>query len=161
MRLFLPPRCGSASASLNSPASAGLSFWQIAGRARRLAGVATSGCGLSRDVGIGPRLACLRLAMKQRRPRQAVHRAAKLFLGGSDSVPGRICNISEGGAKLWIAAARWIPYGFDLQDVFSGVRRKVRVVWRGPTGMGVRFVDEGDWPRRRRPVEFGRRQSCP
>jgi hypothetical protein len=154
VRRFLPPRCRSASASLNSPASAGLSFWHVAGRVETLAGAATSGCAAKQGLA---RVLRAYLVMKQRRPRQAVDRAAKIFLGGSDGLPGRICNISEGGAKVCIAASRWVPYGFDLQDVFSGVRRKVRVVWRGPAGMGVCFVDVGDWPRRYRPVEFGRR----
>jgi hypothetical protein len=100
-------------------------------------------------------------AMKQRPFRQNVSRAAKLFLGGTGSLSGRILNISRGGAKVYIWAPSWIPHGFDLLDVFTGVRRRAKVVWRSPEGMGVSFVDKADWPRPRPPRPapvFGTRQ---
>ncbi len=103
-------------------------------------------------------------AMKQRLFRQNVSRAAKLFIGGAGSLSGRILNISRGGAKVYIWAPSWIPHGFDLLDVFTGVRRKAKVIWRSPEGMGVSFVDQADWPRPRPPPRatvFGTRRLKP
>jgi hypothetical protein len=33
----------------------------------------------------------------------------------------------------------WLPKSFDLEDVFSGVRRAVETVWQNFSWMGVRF----------------------
>jgi hypothetical protein len=62
---------------------------------------------------------------------------------------------------LWIWGPSWVPYAFDLLDVFSGITRKAKVVWRRPEGMGVKFVDQGEWPAERLPrilSQFGRRR---
>ncbi len=95
--------------------------------------------------------------MKPRPPRQPVDRAASLHLAGCEDVPARIKDISEGGARLIIPGSWWVPDGFDLRDVFAGVTRKVRVVWRGQEGTGVRFLDEAGSPSHH-PAGFGRRQ---
>jgi hypothetical protein len=35
----------------------------------------------------------------------------------------------------------WLPDTFDLEDIFSGAHRTVRLVWAGLAGVGVRFLD--------------------
>jgi len=89
-------------------------------------------------------------------------RPAKVSFGGVGSMPCVICDVSLGGAGLSVPGPRWVLNGFELGDVFSGVTRKVAVVWRDEAAMGVRFVDEGDWPKAPRRVvttTFGRRRQ--
>ena len=75
-------------------------------------------------------------------------------------MPCFIRDVSMGGAGLSVPGPRWVLNGFDLADIFSGVTRKVVVVWRDEAEMGVKFVDDGAWPkapRRALPIPFGRR----
>jgi hypothetical protein len=57
-------------------------------------------------------------------------------------LPCRIRDISAGGARLRVECSGWLPVGFDLHDSFSNVKRKVRVVWKKPTSVGVSIVGE-------------------
>ena len=90
-------------------------------------------------------------------PRHAVDRPAKIIITDGDALPVRICNESEGGAKLRVGWSGWLPKVFDLQDAFTGARRAVKTVWRQFTFLGVRFRD----PKSREPrrSEFGQRRS--
>jgi hypothetical protein len=102
--------------------------------------------------------------MTPRAFRLSVSRAAKLFFGGSNGISGRILNYSKSGACVYIWGSSWVPHGFDLVDVFSGTRRKSKVIWRSPEGLGVRFVDRGAWPDPEEPsppVVFGARAHPP
>lgn len=72
--------------------------------------------------------------MRRRAPRQAVDRAAKIYVGGSEPLPCRIRDVSEGGAKLQVWGTGCLPSSFDLADVFSRTRSTVQVVWLGASG---------------------------
>ena len=78
---------------------------------------------------------------QRRHPRKAVDRPARIILAGGNE-PCRISDLSEGGAKLTAASVRWLPNFFDLEDVFSGVRRAVARVWSKHHALGVRFLNE-------------------
>ena len=79
--------------------------------------------------------------MERRRfPRHAVDRPAKIIITGGGSIPVRIANESEGGEKLILRWAGWLPKAFDLQDAFSGAIRGVQTVWRHVSSMGVQFT---------------------
>ena len=95
--------------------------------------------------------------MHRRSPRQSVDRPAKIYVGGTEPLPCRIRDISAGGAKLHVFWKGWLPNSFDLADAFSTSRRTVQVVWVDLSGVGVRFVDEGQWPAVPRKTGFGRR----
>ncbi len=77
---------------------------------------------------------------RRRYPRRALDRPAKIFVPDGDVLPCRIRNVSRGGVKLSVGWKGWLPAGFYLQDAFTGVRRAVQVVWRGISGIGVRFT---------------------
>jgi hypothetical protein len=92
--------------------------------------------------------------------RQSVRRPATIGLGGSDTMPCQIRDVSRGGARLEVPGASWVSYALDLRDVMTGAMRKCAVVWRDETTFGVAFVDNGDWPKssqRRVQIQFGRR----
>jgi hypothetical protein len=95
--------------------------------------------------------------MDRRHPRQAVDRPAKIFLASSEGLVCRIRDISKGGAKIRIAWTGWLPDSFELEDSFTQVRREVWAVWREASYVGVRFTDEGQWPKVAKPRAFGRR----
>lgn len=93
-----------------------------------------------------------------------VQRPGTLAFGGNGNMPCAIRDLSAGGARLEVASPSWVVNAFDLRDVMTGITRKVVVVWREDGKMGVRFVDEGNWPKvgqRRQPVSFGRRCGPP
>ncbi len=50
-----------------------------------------------------------------------------------------------------------LPDQFDLRDMFTDIHRAVLVVWRGLSGVGVRFLDHS-WERSA-PRGFGRRDT--
>ena len=79
-----------------------------------------------------------------------------MLVPGGDTVPCRILNVSEGGAKLRPGWTGWVPNAFELQDAFTGVRRVALTVWRGLSGIGVRFRDPG--PGEPEGTGFGRRR---
>ena len=95
--------------------------------------------------------------MERRRfPRQPVERPAQMLVPGGDTVPCRILNVSEGGAKLRPGWKGWAPNTVELQDAFTGAKRVALTVWRGLSGIGVRFRDaRSDEPRE---TGFGRRR---
>ncbi|WP_291000281.1 PilZ domain-containing protein [Hyphomicrobium sp.] len=98
--------------------------------------------------------------MDRRQPRMRVQRPGTIAFGGSGTMPCAIRDVSTGGARLEVASPSWVINAFDLRDVMTGIARKAVVVWREDCKMGVRFVDEGDWPKvgQRRPApSFGRR----
>ena len=102
--------------------------------------------------------------MTPRAFRLSVNRAAKLLFGGSDGISGRILNLSKSGARVYIWGSSWVPQGFDLVDVFSGTKRKSKVIWRSPESLGVRFVDQAAWPDPEEPTPppvFGSRARPP
>jgi hypothetical protein len=94
--------------------------------------------------------------MERRRfPRRAVDRPAKIIITGGGSIPVRISNESEGGEKLSLHWAGWLPKAFDLRDAFSGATRAVQTVWRHVSSMGVQFKNgKSEKP----DSGFGRRQ---
>jgi hypothetical protein len=102
--------------------------------------------------------------MTPRAFRLSVNRAAKLLFGGSNGISGRILNVSKSGARVYIWGTSWVPYGFELVDVFSGTKRKSKVIWRSPEALGVHFVDQAPWPDPEEPVPppvFGSRAQPP
>ena len=76
---------------------------------------------------------------QRKHPRKTVDRPARIILAGGNE-PCRIQDVSEGGAKLTTAASSWLPTFFDLEDVFSGVKRAVARVWSKHHLIGVRFL---------------------
>ncbi len=94
---------------------------------------------------------------RRQTPRHDADRPAKIIIPDGDSLPVRICNESEGGAKLRLGWTGWLPKAFDLQDAFTGVRRVTLTVWRQFSFLGVRFRDPKT--RATRHSEFGRRRS--
>jgi hypothetical protein len=96
--------------------------------------------------------------MERRHLRTAVDRPAKIYLAGDEGLPCRIRDISKGGAKIRIAWTGWLPNCFELEDSFTQARRNVWVVWREASYVGVRFVDDGQWPEVPKARVFGRRQ---
>jgi hypothetical protein len=50
--------------------------------------------------------------------------------------------MSEGGAQITTAATSWLPTLFDLEDVFSGVKRAVARVWSKHHAVGVHFLSD-------------------
>jgi hypothetical protein len=78
---------------------------------------------------------------RRKHPRTAVARPARIILAGGNE-PCRIRDLSEGGAKLTTAATSWLPTTFELEDVFSGVKRAVARVWSEHHAVGVRFLSD-------------------
>ena len=95
--------------------------------------------------------------MNRKHPRRPVDRPAKIYVGGTEPLPCRVRDISEGGARLHVTCRGWLPKSFDLADAFANTRRTVRVVWVGLAGVGVCFVDEDEGAGITRPAGFGRR----
>jgi hypothetical protein len=93
---------------------------------------------------------------RRKSPRHDADRPAKIIIPGGDSLPARIRNESDGGAKLRVGWTGWLPSSFEMQDAFSGARRVAQRVWSGLGGVGVRFRDS----KQAEPREggFGRRQ---
>ncbi len=94
--------------------------------------------------------------------RQPVRRPGRISLGGTDSIPCSISDLSSGGAKLEIPSARAVGNSFDLRDVMTGAVRKCTVAWRDHLTIGVRFVGRGTWPSAgdiQPSGTFGRRQA--
>lgn len=50
-----------------------------------------------------------------------------------------IRNISEGGARLGIADANWVPLAFGIEIAARDMVRQAEVVWRTPDTIGVKF----------------------
>ena len=76
---------------------------------------------------------------RRRYPRRVVDRPAKIIL--TDGIERcRILDISGQGARLRTSASSWLPDNFELDDVFSGVRRSVARVWSKHHDVGVRFL---------------------
>jgi hypothetical protein len=95
--------------------------------------------------------------MERRRvPRRDLDRPAKIIIPGGGAVPVRICDESEGGAKLRTGWTGWLPKAFDLQDAFTGVRRAAHTVWRQFNFLGVRFRESKACEKRH--SDFGHRR---
>jgi len=72
------------------------------------------------------------------RPRGLVSDLAKLIVGPKEPVIDcRIVDYSPGGACLEIAGQTTLPNRFEL--VFSGTRKRCRVVWSAGRRLGVAF----------------------
>jgi len=76
---------------------------------------------------------------RRKHPRKSVDRPARIILAAGDE-PCRINDVSNGGAKVTTVASGWVPAIFDLEDVFSGVKRTVARVWSKHHQIGVRFM---------------------
>jgi hypothetical protein len=94
---------------------------------------------------------------RRRHPRRVVDRPAKISLPSGDTLPARIENVSDGGAKLRVSWPAWLPKAFDLQDVFTGVHRVAQTVWQQFSSVGVRYEDPS--PGSKRHSDFGHRRS--
>jgi hypothetical protein len=65
----------------------------------------------------------------------------RLFGAGLlDGVPARICDISQGGARVAVDATDTIPEFVQLQSPLCSRRRLAQVRWRQPTAIGIKFV---------------------
>jgi hypothetical protein len=94
---------------------------------------------------------------RRRHPRHVVDRPAKISLPSGDTLPARIVDVSEGGAKLRVGWKGWLPKFFDLLDVFAGAHRSAKTVWRQFSWVGVRYetpISDGKGH-----AEFGHRRS--
>jgi hypothetical protein len=76
---------------------------------------------------------------RRRHPRKQVDRPARVVLPAG-TILCRIKDISEGGARLETEASSWLPPTFELEDVFSGMRRATARVWSLHHWVGVRFL---------------------
>ena len=76
--------------------------------------------------------------------RLAVRRSANLeatLTFGRNQISGVIRNVSEGGAKIEVAAVKGIPDFFDLH--VPGHRpQQCRVAWRSLKELGVQFAHQ-------------------
>ena len=79
-----------------------------------------------------------------------VDRPAQIILPGAEPLPCRILDVSADGAKLRPCWNGSLPNGFDLADVFSGVRRAARVVRRSIHAIAIRYRDGVPDPKRHR-----------
>lgn len=96
--------------------------------------------------------------MERLDPRQPVSRSAKIRLGDGKTMPCRIADVSRSGAKLLVEHSEWLPQVFELHDIFSGSDCIVKIMWRSPTSVGVRFVDRAPPVTQRKQTGFGRRK---
>ena len=78
---------------------------------------------------------------QRRHTRRPVQRPGRIILPGG-SEPCRIHDVSVDGAKLTTPSSSWLPKIFDLEDVFSGVRRAAARVWSKHHFIGVRFLNK-------------------
>jgi PilZ domain-containing protein len=76
---------------------------------------------------------------RRRQPRTKVDRPARVVLPAG-TIPCRIKDVSEGGARLETKASSWLPPTFELEDIFSGIRRAAARVWSLHHWVGVRYV---------------------
>jgi hypothetical protein len=63
---------------------------------------------------------------RRRHPRTKVDRPARVVLPAG-TIPCRIKDVSDGGARLETKASSWLPPTFELEDVFSGMRRAAKL----------------------------------
>lgn len=88
------------------------------------------GFGVSLDIRLEKRLAPRRNTMLK---------ATIAFAGGKKRMDCIIRNLSDGGAKLEVAAVKDVPPTFDL--LVAGHRpQHCRVAWRALRELGVQFV---------------------
>lgn len=84
----------------------------------------------------------IRLEKRLQPRRNTMIVATVVFDGGNSRVDCVIRNLSEGGAKIEVPAARIIPQTFDL--LVPGHRpQHCRVAWRALRELGVQFVPPG------------------
>ena len=65
---------------------------------------------------------------------------------GGDSLPCRILDLSDSGAKLRPWWKGWLPDAFELWDAFTGMRRMAMICWinsRAPAS--VEEEPESSW----------------
>ena len=82
-------------------------------------------------------------AEQRRAPRiRSLIGARIVFNNGLATVDCLIRDVSETGAKLIVSSPVPLPDRFELTVPQKGTTRRVRVVWRRATEIGVRFEDE-------------------
>lgn len=78
-------------------------------------------------------------------------------------MPCSIRDVSRAGARLEVEeGAGWVVSAIDVRDVMTGVTRKGVVVWREGPRLGIRFIDQGAWPKAQQAparAAFGRRSA--
>jgi|GEM_PF-2750911 len=97
--------------------------------------------------------------MARKHSRKSAFGDATLIFGDGGKVRCRICDISEGGAKLKMPYTEWLPRLFEYQDR-TGIRRHAELAWQGETEIGIRFVEDGSRRRKSAPA-FGKRGLPP
>jgi len=84
-----------------------------------------------------------------------VDRPGQILMPGAEPIPCRILDVSDKGAKVRAGWKGSLPTGFDLRDMFSGVRRAARIVRWSIDAIGVRYRDGISDPKRH--AGFGKR----
>jgi hypothetical protein len=100
--------------------------------------------------------------MARKELRQSVNRPATIVVG-KDRLPCRIVNVSRTGATLVVPSAARLPKSFEVEDAFSGIRRRATVAWADDKRtdgkkIGVRFERTAELAPEQRSSAFGRRK---
>jgi len=84
------------------------------------------------------------VGMENRRfdERKRVTKQATIYTERGDSLPCSIRNISQGGAKIVLAATDKLPERFELLIAGEDRRRQCHIVRRGSKEIGVRFIPQ-------------------
>jgi hypothetical protein len=96
--------------------------------------------------------------MARKEPRQRVNRPATIVVG-KNRIPCKIGDVSRAGARLLIRNPEWLPKSFEVEDTFSGTRRRATVAWIEGKCLGVRFEREAELVAHRPALAFGRRKT--
>jgi PilZ domain len=101
--------------------------------------------------------------MARKELRQSVNRPATIVVG-KDRLLCRIVNVSRMGATLVVPSAVRLPKSFEVEDVFSGIRRRATVAWADDKRadgkkIGVRFERAVELAPEPRASAFGRRKA--
>jgi len=96
--------------------------------------------------------------MARQEPRQSVSRAA-IILYASKRLPCRLADVSRTGAMLLVKNPEGLPKSFDVEDSFSGKRRRADLVWIDGKKIGIRFQSAAALVPDRIALTFGRRQA--
>ncbi len=81
------------------------------------------------------------------------------MLGKNQRLPCKIANVSRTGAMVLLSHGEWLPKTFEIEDAFSGVRRRATVVWKGARSIGVRFENGLALAPQLHATNFGRRKA--
>jgi PilZ domain len=77
----------------------------------------------------------------RKNPRRRVLKEGKvIFAKGHCILDCTIDNVSDGGAHIRITSSHGVPPEFYLAEATRGIIHKAEVMWRTPTGMGLKIL---------------------